>query len=146
MSPEALPGRAVGLGEGEVIIWVWEGVHGAHRASGSVDREAMVWRAPQGLCGVRRMGPGESGYLWNRSEKASLGEREGAERTTTGHRQKGGRGGLHRGQGPRGIGSAGCSVPWACGFVVSGTEGSLQGLGWPGGAEPGLTAPEDRMV
>ena len=23
MSPEALPGRAVGLGEGEVIIWVY---------------------------------------------------------------------------------------------------------------------------
>ena len=39
------------------------------------------------------MGQG-SGYLWNRSEKASLGEWEGAERTKEGHHQRGGRGGL----------------------------------------------------
>ena len=53
-------------------------VPGVHRAGGSGDREAMVWRPPQGLCGARRVGPGESGYLWNnRSEKPSLGEWEG---------------------------------------------------------------------
>ena len=104
-SPEALPGRAVGLGEGEVVVWMyctggslvstgpvgqgtgklWCG--GPPRDCVEQDEWAQGSQATFGIIGVRS-------HPW--------GNGRGAERATGGHRQRGARGGLHGEQGPRG--------------------------------------------
>lgn len=115
LSPMVLPGRAVGLGEGEVItgrILSWRGLW-CPVASGSGNSEAMVWRDPPGT--VRRetkVGPGKSGYIWKQGWEAIAGGHgrralhKGAE--PEGWAPKGTR----QGRGPRGaFGFASCSVP-----------------------------------
>lgn len=98
MSPMVLPGRAVGLGEGEVItgrILSWRGLW-CPVASGSGNSEAMVWRDPPGtVWRETKVDPGKSGYIWKQGWEAITGGH--GRRVCTKVQSQ--RGGLQRGRG-----------------------------------------------